>query len=142
MVMACVKQRCLIIPDAVVKGNKEMHVQVFNPTDIFVNLKANYEFGVASEILSVKEQKEFSVRSLEKVPNYESEQPELPAHIDDLFQRLNVHLSSEQKGLLKMLLLWFQDIFSKGDSDIGCFSEITHKIDTNVARPIRQPMRT
>jgi hypothetical protein len=35
MVMACVKRRCLLIPDSVVKGDKEMLVQVFNPTDTF-----------------------------------------------------------------------------------------------------------
>jgi hypothetical protein len=31
--------------------------------------------------------------------------------------------------------------FSQGDTDLGCFSTIKHKIDTGDAAPIRQPMR-
>ena len=38
-------------------------------------------------------------------------------------------------------MLEFQHIFSKGSGDLGCFSEIKHKINTGDERPVKQPMR-
>ena len=37
-------------------------------------------------------------------------------------------------------LIEFQDIFSKNDTDFGCFTAVKHKINTGYAKAIRQRM--
>ena len=63
--------------------------------------------------------------------------------MQDLFKRSCESLKDVSKFLeLKKLLFEFQDVFSKGDLDLGCFKEITHKIELyEGTKPIKQPMR-
>jgi hypothetical protein len=65
----------------------------------------------------------------------------LPEHLQDLFERSCGQLMDKQQLQLKSLLFSYQDIFSKSDTDIGCFTEIKHTINTGDATPIKQPMR-
>lgn len=46
----------------------------------------------------------------------------------------------EHQGFLQ-LLLTYQTLFAKSDSELGYMSAITHKIDTGTAMPVRQPVR-
>ena len=50
-------------------------------------------------------------------------------------------MNEEEATILRSLLLKYQDIFSKGSHDIGCFKEIKHTIDTGTERPVKHPMR-
>ena len=54
----------------------------------------------------------------------------LPDHLEDLYSRSVKVLSEQEAGEVKLLLTNFQDIFSKGSHDLGCFSEIKHTINT------------
>ena len=61
---------------------------------------------------------------------------ELPEHLTGLFTHSKGNLSESEQVQLKSLLLEFQHIFSKGIRDLGCFSEIKHKINTGDEKPV------
>ena len=42
---------------------------------------------------------------------------------------------------MRSLLLQFQDTFSQGSTDLGCFSEIKHCINTGDEPPVKQALR-
>ena len=50
-------------------------------------------------------------------------------------------MTSEQAETLAEILIEYQDIFSKNDTDLGTFTETKHRINTENAKPIRQKMR-
>jgi hypothetical protein len=58
-----------------------------------------------------------------------------------LYERSTVNLKEEEASQVKDLLAEYQDVFSKGDTDLGCFNLVKHKIDTGDAAPIHQQMR-
>ena len=67
---------------------------------------------------------------------------QLPGHLIDLFNRSIEHISPTEQVEVRKLLMEYQDIFSKGPTDLGCFREITHRIDLyQDARPVRQALR-
>ena len=66
---------------------------------------------------------------------------ELPEHLVNLFDASKVNLAPEDQTKLKNLLIEFQDVFSKGDSDLGCFTEMKFKINTEDATPVKHKMR-
>ena len=56
--------------------------------------------------------------------------------------RLYLVVSPAEQVEVRKLLMEYQDIFSKGPTDLGCFREITHRIDLyQDARPVRQALR-
>ena len=65
----------------------------------------------------------------------------VPEHLQDLWKRSCTHLTPDQSQVLAKVLVEYQDVFSRNDTDLGTFGEITHKIDTGDARPVRQKMR-
>ena len=65
----------------------------------------------------------------------------LPEHLTALLERSKTFLKSSQQDELEILLKNYQDIFSKGSYDLGCFSHIQHEIHTGDERPVKQGMR-
>jgi hypothetical protein len=57
--------------------------------------------------------------------------------IRELFDRSGLHLSSEEKEQLWLLLCDFHDVFSVGENDLGRTSLVKHSIDVGNARPIK-----
>ena len=47
---------------------------------------------------------------------------------------------SDQIDVLRGLLLEFQGVFSKGNYDLGCFTEIKHAINTGDFKPVKLPL--
>ena len=66
---------------------------------------------------------------------------EVPMHLVDLLERSCQHLSGEQSQRVWELLLRNQDVFSKGDLDLGRTDLVRHSINTGDHRPIKQPYR-
>ena len=64
---------------------------------------------------------------------------EVPKHLVDLLERSCQHLSGEQSQRVRELLLRNQDVFSKGDLDLGRTDLVRHSINTADHRPIKQP---
>ncbi|XP_024118778.1 uncharacterized protein LOC112140100, partial [Oryzias melastigma] len=64
---------------------------------------------------------------------------DLPEHLHALAGAVSETLSEEQQQRFIQLLLTYQSLFAKNDSDLGYLSAVTHKIDTGSAKPVRQP---
>ena len=65
----------------------------------------------------------------------------LPEHLVDLYDRSTEELGEDEQGQVHHLLLKYDDVFSKGDHDLGRTKLVKHTIETGTATPIRQPLR-
>ena len=140
-----VNSQGLLIPNTVVTGGgTHVPVQLVNDQNRYVRLKKGHVIGHAIQcdvVLEVTDtDSSFKVRSITDKP-LSQQVDELPEHLSGLFSRSVNNLDSSEQKQLKTLLLEFQHIFSKGSGDLGCFSEIKHKINTGDERPVKQPMR-
>ena len=137
------KQKGLVIPSMVINGQEDVCVNIVNFSDKVVTLKRNHVIGIASECNTVYEPDKATEENnnsneveLDEMNSYftrtckisTEENLELPSHLTDLFQRSTKNLSLEEQMKLKSLLMEYQDIFSKNDTDICCFTKIKHKI--------------
>lgn len=66
---------------------------------------------------------------------------DLPDHLRGLVGATSEVLTEELHQRFLQLLLTYQTLFAKSDSDLGYMSAIMHKIDTGTAKPVRQPVR-
>ena len=66
---------------------------------------------------------------------------ELPEHLHKLFLDSCENLTESEKELVKQKLIQYQDVFSKGESDLGKTNLMTHKIITKDDNPIKQRPR-
>ena len=57
-----------------------------------------------------------------------------------LYQRSVKSLTPLEAGILRTLLLEYQDTFSKESHDLGCLSEIKHTINTGDEHPVKEAM--
>ena len=124
-------------------GVTHVPVQLVNDQNRYVRLKKGHVIGHAIQCDVVPDvidtDSSFKVRSItDKPPSQQVD--ELPEHLSGLFSRSVNNLDNSEQKQLKALLLEFQHIFSKGSGDLGCFSEIKHKINTGDERPVKQPM--
>lgn len=63
----------------------------------------------------------------------------MPEHLTDLFQRSTSCIPSEYHNNLEALLREYEDVFSRGEYDLGSTKVIQHKITTTVnSMPIKQ----
>ena len=67
--------------------------------------------------------------------------PEIPKHIEDLYNQGSTTLDEDQKQRLASLLLKYKDTFAKSKNELGKCSVLKHHIDTAESAPVRQPMR-
>ena len=80
-----------------------------------------------------------SLRTMRKNPQPNSK--DLPGHLQKLWEESTEQINAEEGEALQQLLLKYQDAFSTDDTDLGRCKAVTHKIDTGMARPIKQPVR-
>lgn len=64
-----------------------------------------------------------------------------PVHLEDLAQRSSTDVTEEDRLKIRNLLDKYQDVFSKGDHDIGRTDRVQHSIHTTCPAPIRQHPR-
>ena len=64
----------------------------------------------------------------------------MPNHMSVMFENSCENLTEEEAIIFGNLLIDFQNIFAKDDTDLGCFVGVEHHIDTGDAKPIKQPM--
>ena len=79
----------------------------------------------------------------EKLPHRTLEEvnTNMPNHMSVMFENSCENLTEEEAIIFGNLLIDFQNIFAKDDTDLGCFVGVEHHIDTGDAKPIKQPMR-
>ena len=138
------------------KAHNDLVVLVYrNNTDKYVTLKKDDVLGVAMEFEEVmdlpvseavegkckpeedNEREMFNVRKISS----KAENPSMPEHLKSLFENSIENLTKEEQQQVHELLVEYQDIFSKDDLDIGCFSEIKHKINTGNEEPVKHKLR-
>ena len=70
-----------------------------------------------------------------------SESCDVPAHVQDLFQKASEGHDQPTKEELAKLLIEFQDVFSRDKTDLGRTHLGKHYIHTNNAKPVKLPPR-
>ena len=65
----------------------------------------------------------------------------IPDHLSSLYSRSCENLTPEQRHSLAALLIEYQDVFARSDTDLGCLKGVQHTINTGNAAPIKQRMR-
>ncbi|MES9879517.1 MAG: retroviral-like aspartic protease family protein, partial [Sedimenticola sp.] len=65
----------------------------------------------------------------------------IPEHLKEIIEHTSLSLSDSQQDTVTKLLIKYQSVFAKDESDLGCFSEVEHHINTGTADPVRQPAR-
>ena len=159
----------ILIPNTLVAGEKEVWINLMNPTDNYQHINKDKLIGIATEVEEVMDdvqditKNDLSEReaAMEEIINTEESnntatdtQPKvrrvltpqgnlerLPDHLKDLFIRSSINLDNNEQTELADTLIEFSDVFSKNDLDLGCFDEIKLNINTADATPIRQNMR-
>lgn len=66
---------------------------------------------------------------------------ELPMHLQDLYARSIESLTNEEANRVKQVLVQYQEVFSKGDHDLGRTDLVQQEIKTGNSPPIKQPYR-
>lgn len=72
------------------------------------------------------------IRSEIKVPN----------HLEDLYKSSSELLSQAERQILKEQLIYYQDVFSKDEWDIGNTNLTEHEIHTGKKQTFKQPPRS
>ena len=67
--------------------------------------------------------------------------PEVPSHLDELYQKTTENLDDEQKIRVAQMLNEFQDSFSRNKCDLGLTHLAAHVIKTEGPAPDKQPPR-
>ena len=73
--------------------------------------------------------------------NIDRSKVKIPEHLRELYENSIEGKTQEQQDKLADLLVSYQDVFSKGDNDLGRTNVGEHVIDTGDAYPIKQPFR-
>ena len=74
-------------------------------------------------------------------PTLETVEANMPEHMLSMFKSSCANLSEAQSIVFGNLLIEYQVVFARDDTDLGCFKGVEHRIDTGDAKPIKQPMR-
>ena len=109
----------------VLLGSKSQTTEVLRPDSEVPNEDANQQLA---DSLGVSEQTRGSAIHM-------------PPHLKMLYYNSLENLVDSEAEQLAQLLIEYQDVFSTDDFDLGCFKGVSHRIDTDNARPIRQRMR-
>lgn len=140
MVHTCRDQECTIVAT--------------NDSDRYVTLKKDCIVGSVMEFDEILDDQQTEEENSNEVSSTSTEDPisvyrtkmessdlELPEHLVKLYDVSRVNLEPDDQLKLKSLLVEFQDVFSKGDSDLGCFTEMKFTINTEEAAPVKHKMR-
>jgi len=137
----------ILSPNGIHLADKDTFLLVRNPTDKAVTLRKNQPFGIGIEAEDVipedqTELHDFGLQSICRRSDNGQTEIQLPEHLQELYERSTQKLNDNESHRVAELLSEFQDIFSKGDLDIGLFNgNIKHRINTGDTKPIKQRLR-
>ncbi|XP_061165068.1 uncharacterized protein LOC133174043 [Saccostrea echinata] len=126
-----------LIARTLVDPAKNVTVRLMNISEQIQTIYKNTVVGVTSPVDVVKSEDENMVSTVtlnEKVEN-------IPDHLNELYTETTKGLTAEKASKIKTSLIKFQHLFSKTKDDFGRTSLIKHKINTEGARPTKQPPR-
>ena len=104
------------------------------------------KFIEPEEVRQAPHGKDYHPQDRSKVPSKpsgtEGIMATLPSHLQDVFQRAAEGITdSAMQTQLAEVLVQYQDVFSRDDTDLGLTHLAEHVIETGDARPVKQPPR-
>lgn len=135
----------MVCASVVLNNSTTVPIRVFNPTEEPVVLrpgKSGFRCGyltpttVESEVISRADLVAQVGVDLTKACDNE-----LPEHLQKMFEESCENLTAEEQEAVRKKLIQYQDVFSKGDTDLGKTHLAEHKIVTNTEQPIKQRPR-
>ena len=115
-------------------ASSSVPLRMYNPTSNTITLPKGTVIG---KLTPVMECEPISAENEDR----RMDDSDVPAHLQDLYERSIKELPQEQHSNIAELLVEFKDVFSTGDDDIGKTGIIKHRIDTGNSPPIRQKPR-
>ena len=128
----------LLLPNTLVNSGVIVLIQLVNDTDCQIVLHQGHLLGYALTCDVIMDGCDSDWPTVREVNSVSSD--ELPEHLQGLYQRFIKSLTMQEAGKLRTLLLEYQDTFSKGSHDLGCFSEIKLTISTSNEHPVKEAM--
>ena len=129
----------LLLPNTLVDSDVTVPIQLVNDTDSQIVLRQGHVFGYTVNCDVIMDDCDSDWPTVREVNTISS--GGLPEHLQGLYQRSVMSLTLQEAGKLRTLLLEYQNTFSKGSHDLGCFSEIKHTINTGDEHPVKEAMR-
>jgi len=121
---------------------------VINLTEEVYHVRKEQFFGTAErvEVFELGPQctkfgKGLNVKTVRQTLLSEDAEKQGVEHIECLFNELPKELSEKEKAQTKEFLTSNVDVFSRGEFDIDRTHLLEHKIETNLNRSVRQPLR-
>ena len=116
-------------------------LRCINPSDQPLELKAGSVVGewtaVAEEDVQSAGVEKEEIKKVQIIPG---KGKKVPQHLQELFVEASQDLGQDQKDKVEGLLWQYQDVFSRGDHDIGLTQLVQHEIPTLPGTgPIKQP---
>ena len=133
-----------LLPGVIKTGSSEelRDLNVGNCTEESVTIYPNTTIGTCIPVLENEPTQMQSRNAETSLTNME--QPacqELPEYLNDLFLSCSVNLDENEKNQFKSLLIKYQSVFAKSSDDLGFSDKVEHHIDTQGAKPIKDPVR-
>ena len=122
-----------LVARSLINAKEDVALRLMNVSSQPQTVYKNTLVGKTSAVTNVMD---YSNQSVEK--NFEDT---IPGHLKELYAETTKDLSAEQALKTKKVLLKYQHIFSKSEDDFGKTSLIKHKINTENAKPTKQPPR-
>lgn len=133
----------VLISHVVGKG-KQCRVTFINDSNRYIKIKKSTPIGHLEE-MNIMEENDSQDHTVLRVQNSDSNMsnpplqtqlPELPAHLTDLYQRFIKHLNNEEHVKLQRVLIDYEDVFGRHDLDLGCLTDVKQAINTRDSAPV------
>jgi len=125
-----------VLPDQ----HRGIAVRVINATPEPQELRRDTCLGSLEAVEVCRQSQECDSSVSQDTPLVDSTSSEVDT-VSEVLQSLSDELTDEQWDTVADLLHRYEDMFSKGELDVGCTRVIEHRIDTGQRRPVRQALR-
>jgi len=123
-----------VLPDQ----HRDIAVRVVNTTPEPQELRREVCLG---SLEAIEVCKQSNVNNNTGLPSTGSTSSTSSHTVTEMLLSLPDELTPEQRDTVAAVLCEYEDVFSKGEFDVGCTSVIEHRIDTGQHRPVRQALR-
>ena len=129
------EQPGILVPNILTCERERLRLPVVNETSVKVTLKKGLPIGLLEHVCSAEASAIQTVETESPSDKVTGNAPVKEAKLD--------HMPSYQEKALRKLLDQYEEIFSKGDHDLGKTNVVTLKLDTSDHPPIKQrPYKT
>ena len=115
-------------------------VRLINTTPEPQELRRDTCLGSLEAVEVYKQSEECDSSVSQDTQPVDSTSPEVDP-VCEMLQSLPNELTDKQRKTVADLLHRYEDVFSKGEFDVGCTRVIEHRTDTGPHRPVRQALR-